>query len=439
MNLSMLKNSVKRPSLHRSAQEKKAPVTSPGHDMLCLDSREDSQTTTGSTTRLSWGVRSDVGLVREHNEDSFLVRAPLFAVCDGMGGHAAGEVASSIAAQTLAEQAPHEADDVYLGAAVEAANLAVINGTKEGKGKPGMGSTCTSVIIIGDKMAIAHVGDSRLYLLHAGTLVRLTHDHSYVEELVDAGEITADEARVHPSRSVITRALGSDPEMYADHFTINVSTGDRLILCSDGLSSMIEDSKIESISVSCTTPQSAADGLVAEALSAGGHDNVTVLVVDIEDDGLEEERWTKKKRHILRVTACILGFVLLMLASMPSIIRSSYFLKDHNGRIAIYRGWNDRVFGLPLNEWVETSDVQTSEITDEATRTRLEHEGVAAESYKDAYAKINAYMESTTKTLDQTAKTKEKVEQEGISPNNPAVPLGEENKASNTNTSGAGE
>ncbi|WP_298578536.1 Stp1/IreP family PP2C-type Ser/Thr phosphatase [uncultured Olegusella sp.] len=414
-------------------------MTSPGHDTLCLDSREDSQTATGSTTRLSWGVRSDVGLVRDHNEDSFLIRAPLFAVCDGMGGHAAGEVASSIAAQTLAEQAPHEADDVYLGATVEAANLAIINATKEGKGKPGMGSTCTSVIIIGDKMAIAHVGDSRLYLLHAGTLVRLTHDHSYVEELVDAGEITADEARVHPSRSVITRALGSDPEMYADHFTINVSTGDRLILCSDGLSSMIEDAKIESVAVSCATPQSAADSLVAEALSAGGHDNVTVLVVDIEDDGLEEARWTKKKRHALRVTACILGFVLLMLASMTLIIRSSYFLKDHNGRIAIYRGWNDYAFGLPLNEWVETSDVQTSEIADEATRTRLEHEGVAAESYKDAYAKINAYMESTTKTLDQTAETKEKVEQEGISPDNPAVPLGEDSKTSSANTSEAGE
>ena len=115
-------------------------------------------------------------------------------------------------------------------------------------------------------MAVAHVGDSRIYLLHHGTLVRVTHDHSYVEELVDSGQITADEARNHPSRSVVTRALGSDPEMYADHFTLEVSDGDRIILCSDGLSSMILDDEIESIAVSNITPQNAADSLVSAAI-----------------------------------------------------------------------------------------------------------------------------------------------------------------------------
>lgn len=423
MKLPPLKHSVKKPSLHRTQRVRQAPVMSPGHNVPSLDERRDSQTTAGSTTRLSWGVRSDVGLVRDHNEDSFLVRAPLFAVCDGMGGHESGEVASAIAVKTLAEQAPLEADDVFLGAAVEAANLAIIKGAEDGVGKPGMGSTCTAALITGDKIAIAHVGDSRLYLLHAGTLVRLTHDHSYVEELVDAGEITADEARVHPSRSVVTRALGSDPDMYADHFTLRVSTGDRLIICSDGLSSMVEDAKIESTVVSCATPQSTADLLVAEALEAGGHDNVTVVVVDIEDDGLEEKRWAQRKRRALRTLAVVASASLLVVVLFTLVVRSSYFLKDHHGRVAIYRGWNDYLFGIPLNEWVETSDLETAEISDEATRTRLEGEGVAAESYEDAYDKITAYFDSTTKALDQKAETKEKVEKEGISPENPAVPV----------------
>ena len=115
----------------------------------------------------------------------------------------------------------------------------VIDAPAKGIGKPGMGSTASAVLIEGNQMAVAHVGDSRIYLLHHGTLVRITHDHSYVEELIDSGQITADEARTHPSRSVVTRALGSDPDMYADHFSLEVSDGDRIILCSDGLSGMV--------------------------------------------------------------------------------------------------------------------------------------------------------------------------------------------------------
>ena len=181
-----------------------APITD---DLIDADSTYDA----GTTTQLMWGARSDVGCVRSHNEDSYLVQSPLFCVCDGMGGHAAGEVASSIAVETIAKTAPHTADPALLGAAIEAANAAVIEAALNGLGKPGMGCTATAAYIEGNTIAIAHVGDSRAYLLHEGTLIRVTRDHSYVEELVDAGEITADEARVHPNRSVITRALGSDP------------------------------------------------------------------------------------------------------------------------------------------------------------------------------------------------------------------------------------
>ncbi|WP_236681498.1 Stp1/IreP family PP2C-type Ser/Thr phosphatase [Fannyhessea vaginae] len=267
-------------------------ANSPGHESISVENREGTDSRSGTNARLMWGARTDVGLVREHNEDSFLVQPPLFAVCDGMGGHAAGEVASFIAVETIGKQAPHCANDVLLGASVEAANTEIIHQAAQGHGKPGMGCTASCALIENNKIAIAHVGDSRIYLLHNGSLVRLTHDHSFVEELVDAGEITADEARVHPSRSIITRALGSDPDMYADHFKLDINTGDRIIICSDGLSSMIEDAKIESLAVSAVHPQSCADNLVAAALEAGGLDNVTVVVVDIKDDGAPQKKQT---------------------------------------------------------------------------------------------------------------------------------------------------
>ncbi len=143
------------------------------------------------------------------------------------------------------------------------------------------------------------MGDSRAYLLHEGTLIRVTHDHSYVEELVDAGEITADEARVHPNRSVITRALGSDPAMYADHFQLNIEEGDRLILCSDGLSSMVPDAEIEAIATQSPTAQLCVDNLVDAALAAGGADNVTVVVVDVVDDGRMRDLTRRPRRNML--------------------------------------------------------------------------------------------------------------------------------------------
>ena len=220
-------------------------------------------------------------------------------------------MASSIAVETVGEQAPGTADDVLLGAAVEAANMAVIEAAEQGIGKPGMGCTATAVLIEKNKMAVAHVGDSRAYVLRQGTLVRVTHDHSYVEELVDSGQITADEARTHPSRSIITRALGSDPDMYADHFSLEVNDGDRIILCSDGLSSMISDAELESVAVSSATPQQAADNLVAAALTAGGADNVTVVVIDVLNDGLADAA----RKRLFRGAAVVGGIIVALAAA----------------------------------------------------------------------------------------------------------------------------
>ena len=384
----------------------KKPVASPGHDVIPVENREGTDSRKGASGMLAWGARTDIGLVRSHNEDSFLVQAPVFAVCDGMGGHAAGEVASSIAVETIAANAPLHADDVLLGAAVEAANAKVIEGAKTGKGKPGMGCTASCILVEKNKVAIAHVGDSRIYLLHAGALVRLTHDHSYVEELVDAGEITADEARVHPSRSIITRALGNDPDMYADHFTLEVTTGDRIIICSDGLSSMVEDSEIEDIAVSCVDPQTAADNLVSAALAGGGHDNVTVVVVDVLDDGSSEARRTYRRRWLFGGLLAIVVLLALVTGSMALYVRNSWYLGNNNGTVGIYSGVNQSVFGVHLGHLVDTSSVQVSDLP--AAIQQSLKKGVAVDSEQAALDTVESYRDQIDTDKTDAAITADK-------------------------------
>lgn len=338
------------------------PATSPGHNSIDVHKRRGTDARRGADAQLIWGARSDVGLVREHNEDSFLVQPPVFAVCDGMGGHEAGEVASFIAVDTIGKNAPLQANDVLLGAAVESANTEIITQAQHGVGKPGMGCTASAVVIENNKLAVAHVGDSRVYLLHHGCLVRLTHDHSFVEELVDAGEITADEARVHPKRSYITRALGSDPNMYADHFTIDVTIQDRVIICSDGLSSMIEDSQIEALAVSSAHPQNCADNLVAAALQAGGYDNVSVVVIDIKDDGmLEQGKKLHRKRFAIFGALAGITLVILFLAGIL-LVNSSWYLASSNGKVCIYQGINAKFLGLPLSHLSSTTSITVTDL-----------------------------------------------------------------------------
>ena len=317
------------------------------------------------------------------------MQSPLFCVCDGMGGHAAGEVASSIAVETIAKTAPQSADAARLAAAVEAANAAVIEAALNGLGKPGMGCTATCAYIENDTLAIAHVGDSRAYLLHEGTLIRVTRDHSYVEELVDAGEITADEARVHPNRSVITRALGSDPAMYADHFTLHIEEGDRLILCSDGLSSMIPDSDIENIATQSSTAQICVDNLVDAALVAGGHDNVTVVVVDLVDDGVMREAQRVRRRNI--TIAAVLGIAFVLVAAIWAYtgVTGSYYLGTYKNTVAVYRGIPGNPLGLKLHWLDSTTTIKLSDLPED-TQNRLKA-GIPQTSVDDAQDTISKY------------------------------------------------
>lgn len=356
-------------------------------DLIDADSTYDA----GTTTQLMWGARSDVGCVRSHNEDSYLVQSPLFCVCDGMGGHAAGEVASSIAVETIAKTAPHTADPALLGAAIEAANAAVIEAALNGLGKPGMGCTATAAYIEGNTIAIAHVGDSRAYLLHEGTLIRVTRDHSYVEKLVDAGEITADEARVHPNRSVITRALGSDPAMYADHFSLNIEEGDRLILCSDGLSSMISDGEIENIATQSSTAQICTDNLVDAALAAGGSDNCTVVVVDVVDDGKLREISKRRRRNVIAVISAVVALLALIGVIALASVANSVYLGVKDDAVAIYKGVPNKVMGFELHWLEDETSVMLSDLPED-TQNRL-REGIPQESVEAAAKTVSKYRE----------------------------------------------
>jgi protein phosphatase len=383
------------------------PTNAPGRAEIPVEGRAGADAASGSNAFISWGVRSDVGLVRSHNEDSFLLRTPLFAVCDGMGGHAAGEVASSIAVETIGEKAPANADDALLGAAVESANLAIIEGASAGEGKVGMGCTASVILVEGSKMAVAHVGDSRVYLLRHGTLVRVTHDHSYVEELVDSGQITADEARVHPSRSVITRALGSDPDMYADHFSLEVNDGDRVIVCSDGLSSMITDADIEALSVSSVTPQQAADNLVSAALTAGGADNVTVIVVDILNDGVADaSRRHAIKRFAVVLAAIVATFVVVGIC-FYAFIRSEWYLGVNGDTVGVYQGVSGSFMGVELSELVETTSIDVSDLPS-SVQEQLAG-GIRVDSENQASETIKAYRQQITDEKTKAAETADEV------------------------------
>ena len=390
------------------------PTNAPGRAEMPVEGRAGADTVSGSNGFISWGSRSDVGLVRGHNEDSFLLRAPLFAVCDGMGGHAAGEVASSLAVDTIGRNAPGTADDTLLGAAIEAANLTVINGAENGIGKPGMGCTASAVLIEGNKMAVGHVGDSRVYLLRRGTLVRVTHDHSYVEELVDSGQITADEARVHPSRSIITRALGSDPEMYADHFSLEVANGDRIIVCSDGLSSMISDADIESVAVSAASAQQAADNLVASALTAGGSDNVTVIVVDVK--GFAE----KRRRKVARKTKITIAFVLILLAAIVGgaayglnyWVSTAAYLGVDQGKVAIYRGVPGEFAGMSFSTLEKTTDIDVDDLQP-GLANRLAENSITCDNVEAAESLVAEYEQEVLnkkQTEDERDRTRDEAQ-----------------------------
>jgi len=244
---------------------------------------------------LVWGAHSDVGRVRQGNEDAFVAQEMVFAVADGMGGHNAGEVASAIAATTLRERLAGGADSVDLAiAAVVEANAAIFAGAHGRSDQRGMGTTLTALAVLhgadATRLVVANVGDSRTYLLRNGRLRRVSVDHSYVQELVSTGHITEQEARRHPRRNIVTRALGIEPTVRVDTWVMPLVRGDRYVLCSDGLVDEVDDPEILAILQMHSDPQRAAEDLVEAANVMGGRDNTTVVVVDVleGDDPADE-------------------------------------------------------------------------------------------------------------------------------------------------------
>lgn len=342
---------------------------------------------------ISFGSRTDIGYVRDHNEDSLIIIPPLFAVADGMGGHEAGEIASEITVNTLAELAPSHLDAEGLTAAVEAANYNVMKAPRQGIGRDGMGTTLTAAMLEGERLLIAQVGDSRAYLLHKGHLQQITRDHSLMADLIEAGQITPEEARVHPNRSVITRAIGSDIHMRPDIYELNVDAGDRILLCSDGLSSMISNNAIESIMRKQSDAQHCADELVTAALENGGADNVTVVVADVP--GFSEVR-EKKRAHKSRVFYIGLAIALVAVIFAAgfggyAFISNSAYLIEENGKVSVYRGTPDDFMGIKLSTLDHTTNVDVDKLQP-GVANRIK-EGMSVSSIDEANSLIAGYEE----------------------------------------------
>ncbi len=233
--------------------------------------------------------RTDTGRQRKGNEDSSFARAPVFVVADGMGGAQAGEVASQIAVEAFEQGLPSTGTpEQRLTDIVQEANRRIHEVSRSEHERAGMGTTLTAAYLDDRHVAIAHVGDSRAYLFRNGALKRLTRDHSLVGELVRQGKLTEEQAEEHPQRSIITRALGPEPDVEVDTWSYPASAGDVLLLCSDGLTSMIPEERITEILATAPSLAAAGDQLIAAANAAGGRDNITVVLFRLEEVGADD-------------------------------------------------------------------------------------------------------------------------------------------------------
>jgi PPM family protein phosphatase len=276
------------------------------------------------------GAVSDVGRVRGNNEDSYVVRPPLYAVADGMGGVQAGEVASALALDTL-EQIQAGDGRGALAEWVRLANHAVYERSQQDQAVSGMGTTLTAILVQGDRFRLAHVGDTRAYLLRNGAFRQLTEDHSLVHRMVMEGTLTEAQAAVHPDRNILTRALGIKDDVSVDETMVAVQNGDRIMLCSDGLHGMVPEDAMQQILMSSADPQQAAQRLVDAANAAGGVDNITAVVLDIDDVSAPRPPATAPAPSARRagapsgatfawaVLAAVAGFVLALILHLAGI------------------------------------------------------------------------------------------------------------------------
>ena len=391
------------------------------------------------------------GLVRSNNEDAFLIddQRALFAVADGVGGHRGGEVASRTAIEALRAAV---ANGAPLHDAITRANTAVVTRAAGDDELTGMGTTLTAVIAVGGhRLLIGHVGDSRAYLLHDGTLHRATDDHSLVEELVREGRLTPEQAESHPQRNLVTRALGLDADVDVDLYTLEVDAGDRVVLCSDGLTTMVRERDIERLANTEADPQRLADALVAAANHAGGEDNTTVVVVDVLEVDAQADEATamldatapaadasagaarsaviappdppdrpaprpprvpgSRRRAVRSVILVVLPLLLIVGAATAALgwyARGSYFVGVSGNEVVIYKGVPGGVLG-----WNPTVDQHTG--VPVAKLPQLDRDRVQSNSSRGSLSTARAYVNrlefaatSTTTTSTTTTTVKKR-------------------------------
>lgn len=301
-------------------------------------------------TNYPHAVLTSTGRVREHNEDAVLAYPPLYVVADGLGGHEAGEVASNLAIQVIQGHAPKHPDSTGLMRSVQKANNAILKAVREGVGNPGMGTTLTAAIIRDGKIALAQVGDSRAYLLRSGRLAQVTEDHSVVAAMRRSGSISEAEARNHPQRNVITRALGSDNNLVVDTYEFDTTRGDRWLLCSDGLHGVLADEIIAEILLENQDPRQCCEELVRIANEAGGPDNISCIVVDIDSESIRPQEKLKTSFANLRF---FFGSVLLIALVLAGVLMGlmtyaknrSYLAVSPRGYVSVYAGVPDSILG----------------------------------------------------------------------------------------------
>ena len=409
----------------------------------------------------SWAMRSEVGLVRTGNEDAAYAGQRLIAVADGMGGHAAGEVASAatIAALTRLDHSVRPGWDAVeaMRRAVRSANATLRDIVAADSELHGMGTTVTAAMLDDSHLVLAHVGDSRAYLFRDGELRQLTRDHTYVQQLVDDGRIRRDEMSSHPQRNLITRSIDGREDLDIDVVLENVLDGDRFLVCSDGLSGVVSDETMAR-ALAVGAPEDAVDSLMALALRAGGPDNITCIVADVEqvdepsgaagelagaaddaavvrrstpppgaasvavddtsvtarpapvtaspaDLGAEEDpharnRAARRKRAVViaALTAVVLG---LAAAAGWSVVRSQYYVGVSDDQVAIFKGVHGSVLGLDLSSVASGTDIPVSalpEFTQDEVRS-----GIHADGLDDARAIVERLRSTVTPTSPPAA------------------------------------
>ena len=258
--------------------------------------------------KLTYAARTDVGMIRSGNEDNFAVDANamrgMFIVADGMGGHAAGEVASEMAVQIVLREIKDVADladgtaPKLLGDALRQANRAIHDRTITEVDKQGMGTTASVLVLADSRYLIGQVGDSRVYLLRDGALKQLTKDHSYVQEQVDLGNLTPEQARYHPYSNVITRCVGASPDVEPDLYNGEARTGDIFLVASDGLTGMVDDRRLAQLLMARSEPERKVQALISEANGRGGLDNITAIVVHVDEVSDKPEQKTGEMPHV---------------------------------------------------------------------------------------------------------------------------------------------